>query len=254
MFDSYEDIFKKRARQYHKAMELCPQARVNEFSLAVKHLNVSPGMTLLDVPSGGGYLKQYVPIEKVNYVFVESSNDFAIRCPVDDHSCTFLTNLMELPLLPKSADRILSLAAVHHIENKQNFFLQCFDLLKDDGLLVIGDVDEGSKMAGFLNSFVNDYNSMGHKGLFLSEHTGNMLESIGFEIVLNEYEPFFWKFQSRSKAITFFRDLFGLDLASDDEILSGIEEYLGFSEDVDSVNINWGLRYLCIQPHRPMDE
>ena len=254
MFESYEDIFKKRARQYHKAMELCPQARAKEFSLAAKYLNVSPGMTVLDVPSGGGYLKQFVPVEKVNYIFVESSNDFASHCPVDSHSGTLLSNLMALPLLPQSADRILSLAAVHHIENKQHFFLQCFDLLKEDGLLVIGDVDAGSKMAGFLNSFVDSHNSMGHKGLFLSENIGDMLGNIGFEIVLNQYEPLFWEFESRAKAITFFRNLFGLDLADDDQILSGIEEYLGFSEGVNTMSINWGLRYLCIKPHRLMDE
>ena len=248
MFDSYEDIFKKRAWRYHQAMESCPRARAAEFSLAVQYLNIASNMTLFDIPSGGGYLKKFVPVEKVNYIFIESSDDFASHCPVDDHSCTLLSGLIELPFASHSADRVLSLAALHHVENKQKFFRQCLDLLKTDGLLVIGDVDESSKMAKFLNIFVNKYNSMGHEGLFFTKNIEGSLKDIGFEVVLNEYRSFFWEFDSMPEAIGFFRDLFGLDLATDKEILLGIEEYLGFGDGAGLVNINWGLRYLCLQP------
>ena len=228
-------------------MESCPLARATEFSLAVQYLNIESNMTLFDIPSGGGYLKKFVPVKKVNYIFIESSDDFASHCPVDDHSCTLLSGLIALPLASHSADRILSLAALHHVENKQKFFLQCLDLLKTDGLLVIGDVDENSKMARFLNIFVNEYNSMGHEGLFFTKNIEDSLKDIGFKVVLNEYKSFFWEFDSIPKAIQFFRDLFGLDLATDRDILSGIEEYLGFGEGESLVNINWGLRYLCLQ-------
>ncbi|WP_051921217.1 class I SAM-dependent methyltransferase [Porticoccus hydrocarbonoclasticus] len=250
MFDSYEDIFKKRARRYHQAMELCPLARATEFSLAVQYLNIKSNMTLFDIPSGGGYLKKFVPVEKVNYIFVESSDDFASHCPVNDHSCTLLSGLTELPFASHSADRILSLAALHHVENKQKFFRQCLDLLKTDGFLVVGDVDEESKMAEFLNIFVNKYNSMGHEGLFFTKNIEASLKDISLEVVSNEYKPFFWEFDSIQKAIHFFRDLFGLDLATDKEIFSGIEEYLGFGDGASLVSINWGLRYLCLQPEK----
>lgn len=248
MFDSYEDIFKKRAWRYHQAMKLCPQARAEEFSLAVEYLDIKPNMTLCDIPSGGGYLKQFVFVDNVHYVFVESSDSFASHCPNDQGCSTLLSCLTQLPLAPSSADRIISLAAIHHVENKQHFFEQCLELLKPGGLLVVGDVDGGSDMARFLNVFVHQYNSMGHEGVFLTEGMEKSLESVGFDVVSNEYKPFTWEFNSVPEALSFFRDLFGLDLASDEDILAGIIEYLGFGESESPVSIHWALRYLCLRP------
>jgi cyclopropane fatty-acyl-phospholipid synthase-like methyltransferase len=229
-------------------MEFYPQARATEFSLAIEYLDLAPNMTLYDIPSGGGYLKQFVPVDDVHYVFVESSDNFASHCPKDPGCSTLLSSLTAIPLAPHSADRILSLAAIHHVENKQQFFEQCLGLLKPAGLLVVGDIDAGSNMARFLNEFVHQYNSMGHEGEFLTEGMEQSLESIGFEVVSNEYKPFTWKFNSVPEALSFFRDLFGLDLASDVDILDGIEKYLGFEKGVSTVSINWALRYLCLRP------
>lgn len=253
MFDSYEEIFKKRAWSYHQAMELCPSARVTEFSLAVECLDIASGMTLYDIPSGGGYLKQFVTVDNINYVFVESSSNFASHCP-DELGCSaLLSSLTALPLAPRSADRILSLAAIHHVEDKQQFFEQCLNLLKPEGLLVVADVEGGSNTAGFLNEFVDQYNSMGHKGTFLTKTIGRSLESSGFEVVKNKYESFTWEFNSVPQMLSFCRGLFGLDLATDEDILVGVKEYLGFDEGADTVSVNWSLRYLCLRPRRQVE-
>lgn len=42
MFDTYEEIFEKRADSYHKAMKAFPFARQQEFEWAVKYLQLIP--------------------------------------------------------------------------------------------------------------------------------------------------------------------------------------------------------------------
>ena len=70
MFQSYEDIFSQRADAYQKAMELCPTARDREFQLAVEAAEVKSGETVCDSPSGGGYLRAYLPAGVHRYLAV----------------------------------------------------------------------------------------------------------------------------------------------------------------------------------------
>lgn len=61
--DTYEDIFKERARQYHYAMATYPNARNEEFVALFKGLApFSENENIADLPSGGGYLSQYLSV------------------------------------------------------------------------------------------------------------------------------------------------------------------------------------------------
>ncbi len=56
MFEAYESIFSRRGQAYHRAMQLVPSARRNEFSAALEQVDLRRGDVVCDVPSGGGYL------------------------------------------------------------------------------------------------------------------------------------------------------------------------------------------------------
>jgi cyclopropane fatty-acyl-phospholipid synthase-like methyltransferase len=84
-----------------------PGAREEEFHAAVQLLNPRPGMTVLDVPSGGGYLRRYVS-ERVDRVRVVGEDPSPAVAALDSETrrCTFEM----LPFDRASADGLVSLA------------------------------------------------------------------------------------------------------------------------------------------------
>ena len=59
--NDYQVIFQKRAADYHYAMQQFPEARKHEFDNLFSGINFENEIHLLDVPSGGGYLRNYTP-------------------------------------------------------------------------------------------------------------------------------------------------------------------------------------------------
>jgi hypothetical protein len=77
MFDTYKEIFDNRAESYRTGMRGFPQARKEEFYWAVKYLHISPGDTICDVPSGGGYLRDFISKPDSYFYFLETCENFA---------------------------------------------------------------------------------------------------------------------------------------------------------------------------------
>lgn len=250
MFDTYAEIFAQRAASYHKAMEDVPNARRHEFLLAARYLQVDAGQVICDVPAGGGYLKRFIDVEPVGFRFLETSEDFARECSSDDNCRTQLCTFDHLPLQPNSVDRVLSLAALHHVEDPGSFFREIRRIISPDGQVVIADVQEHSPPDGFLNVFVDRHNSMGHRGRFLRQSTTEQLRASGFTIDLMNAEQYPWIFGSEDEMVAFCRDLFGLDQATDPEILRGIEQYLGYSAEAQTIRMNWELTFIRARPNR----
>lgn len=244
MFKSYQDIFNQRGQQYHQAMLRYPLARQAEFKLILDHAEIAEGAVLLDMPSGGGYLGRFldVPVQRIS---VETSCQFVRDVePAPDHSILLCNDIAHTPLPDASADRIISLAGLHHLEDKLAFYRQAYRLLRPGGIFCVADAWEGSAVARFLNEFVHAHNSMGHSGVFLDGQTVSQLCTAGFELAYEHRHAYVWQFESPEHMADYCQLLFGIDQADRAAIIDGIQTYLGFSVVANACRMNWALHFL----------
>lgn len=234
----YEEIFTKRGKSYQQAMEEYPHARDQEFECAISFLESKKGSTILDVPAGGGYLQHFLP-DHLTYLAYDFSGEFD-----DNHSGVKKCKESRIDLDSQSVDEIINLAALHHVVERSSFFEEMFRVLKPNGQLVIADVVAGSKVDTFLNGFLNDWNSMGHKGVFLNfEKDKSQLGAAGFK-VKSKMEEFTWVFKNGADAKDFFRKLFFLDLNPSDQLLGSALENLGVVKNAGEYKVKWSLGIL----------
>mgnify|MGYP001818105169 CR=1 FL=1 len=71
----YGDIFDQRGQLYHEAMRSYPECRSQEFMSVIAMADIKAGMTVVDVPSGGAYLADY--LDGARFIGLETSRAFA---------------------------------------------------------------------------------------------------------------------------------------------------------------------------------
>ena len=241
----YEEIFDLRGKLYHQAMQAFPRAREEEFLNVIEHASIKPGMTIVDVPSGGAYLAPYLPGS--NLISLESSHAFAEPAKNSTESVlTYKDNAF--PLGRQSVDRVLSIAGMHHIADKQQFFSEVYRILKPDGLLVAADVAEGSPVRTFLDEFVGKYSDTGHSGWYFGDNTRREINNSHFEIVQDRLLQYHWRAPDKQQLVKFCRTLFGMVHADDDITEEGIGDYLGLKEDANGCRLNWELHCFVCRP------
>lgn len=242
-FDSYRDIFNARCDSYHRAMAEQPLARQQEFQQLLRRANLRDGQVVCDLPSGGGYLADFIQ-EDVRLISVDASREFMARCtPAQGHHA-LLSEIHQIPLADASMDRVLSLAGLHHVEDKRPFYQELRRLLGDDGRFCIADVRAGSAVSRFLDEFVHEHSSMGHEGRYLDGASVAEIERTGLgvdEAIAVEYP---WRFASVAAMSDYCRLMFGIDRADAATIRKGIEDYLGYDESPGGVTMRWELYYI----------
>ncbi len=237
---SYRDIFNIRGQMYHDAMALYPEARAMEFQHPLAELNLQPGDTLIDLPSGGGYIADHLA-DDIKLHCLESSQAFAQLCQEKGHHVSLFNN-NQLPLPGHSADKIISIAGLHHIKDKLPLFREMYRILKPQGQICIADVEQASPVALFLDDIVDRYTDTGHTGSYLGTHSALELEQTGFQQVQQQRLHYTWNFPSVEAMLSYCRLLFGMERASLEQIYQGIEQYLGYQEDQNGrVRLDWEL-------------
>lgn len=242
---SYKDIFSKRGAQYTTAMTMFPAARRAEFDAALRALDLREGQALLDAPCGGGYFRDHIP-KDIGVVVTEldPTDDFVRGRPSGHRNTTIFSPLEKTPFGSESFDSVLSIAGLHHNQDLDSVAKEFHRLLRPNGKLVVLEVDTGSRVDEFLNGFVNEYNSQGHVGnfvstAFLQSFTGNGL------LLLHDYtEEYEWSFFDDESMIRFCRLIFGLDLATDQVIHSAITDILGKESSSFGCALKWSLRVM----------
>lgn len=231
----YSEIFSARAKQYHFAMQTFPDARDAEFRALLHDLPTS-AIDVLDVPSGGGYLTNYLPA----HVHINSC-DFSIGfaetgVPLASPHC--------LPYADECIDAVLSLTGLHHIsrDNQQAFLRECHRVLHAEGSVLVGEVLRGSLVDTFLNDFVHRHNSQGHVGDFFGDEFEQQLADAGFVQTRMQVRSYIWNFDNTECMISYCKNMFGIDQASDRQIEQGIRETLGYRETSNgSIELPWQL-------------
>ncbi|WP_111656367.1 class I SAM-dependent methyltransferase [Isoalcanivorax indicus] len=253
MFDQYADIFERRGAQYTAAMAQCPQARRVEFEQALITARVgNAACHLLDVPAGGAWLRDMIPGgpvgHEVRYTAVESTDGFIQRLAPDARPALVLAeDLTRIPLPDACADRLVSLAGLHHIEQRGPVYSEMRRLMKPGAVACIADVQAGTPTALFLNGPVDQFCPMGHHGLFLDDADTGLLRQAGWHIQEDQLLDVAWRFASLAEMGSFCRLLFGLDNAPDDEaVIEAVVAGPGVSTEGDQVLMHWPLRFICV--------
>jgi SAM-dependent methyltransferase len=235
----YNKTFQSRGTRYLQAINRCPHAIAEEFQTAVRTLDLQRGHSLLNIPAAAVLIEGMLPPE-VHYYQIETSEEFAKVAAVPHGPWT------PLPFPADSLDRVLCLASLHHSSHEERaaFYGECLRVLKPGGKLVVGDVRRESNLAPWLNVFVNQFNSSGHRGIFFSQDDVDAFRNAGFEAVGVVTERYTWNFNDSAEMVDFCQNLFGLDLASQESVLSGLTEYLHPVEtESGDIKIPWELIY-----------
>ena len=239
--NSYEKIFDVRGARYHDAMQLFPRARDLEFQRAFDQIDSASVVSVLDIPSGGSYLRKFFPAAELCAVdftegFQSSGNTVEIR------------DINSFELADDAYDLAVTIASLHHIENRKAFVNKVFTTIRSGGYYCIADVESQSRIAAFLDGFVGRYNGTGHEGMFLvSSLEDNRHWLPNGTIVEHEVKSCPWRFSNERELTLFVRKLFALSNVTDQEILHTVESEVGISGYADGVQIEWELLYIVLQ-------
>ncbi len=234
----YAEIFAQNGNSYHQAMQTWPQARDQEFNTALASLNLAQGAHVLDVPAGGGYLQRYLSDSHHYHGFDFSGGFDAAHNIVENCSET------KIDIADSNMDAALCLASLHHIENRSEFYQEVRRTLKPNGVFLIADVVAGSPQDGFLNTFVNQWNSLGHEGVFIDlERDQEALVNAGFSCDYS-VQHYHWQFRSSAEALEYFRLLFTLDRQPSDALLTKAITQLGEKKTSAAYCVRWSLGFI----------
>lgn len=246
MFDPYREIFQERGDLYNRATRLAPEARAEERDALIDRLSLDEGLSVCDVPAGGGYLADGIAArygDRIELVCIEPSPVFAADLASDYRRV--VGSMERLPLADGCVDRLGSLAGMHHLPDRPAFLAEAVRVLRPGGRLVLADVAVDTDPARFLNGPVDQLCSTGHDGDFLRPgEVGDGLRALSLIDVEESYIPLRWRFADRETMVAFCRDLFGLTQGTLADVDEAIASHLEVDVE-DGVSMAWGLRYIC---------
>jgi len=244
--NDYRQIFALRGERYLRALNRYPGARAEEFVAAVAAALLLPGQRIIDVPAGGGMLQQFLPAD-CSVVRLECASGFSQGTNVRSHA---RADAGSWPLVDACADRVISVAGVHHLQDKRGFYQEAFRCLAPGGALLLAEVAEESPVAAFLDGFVDAHNSEGHRGSYLNELTLDQLQQAGFAIDSVNDACYQWCFDDEQALVSFCSDQFGLQSLPHRRFVEEVSGYLPLQTGPrQQVKLPWELRHIrAIKP------
>ncbi|MBL0319446.1 MAG: methyltransferase domain-containing protein [Alphaproteobacteria bacterium] len=237
----FTDIFTERAEAYQRAMETNPTARDKEFLNVLHYADIQDGHVVFDIPSYGGYLLPHTPVN-AKVIGLDPSGAFAELERKTEQQVVRCEEI-EFPYRDCTADRVVSISGAHLMGDRLAFFKEVKRVMKLGGILSVADVHIESKVAHFLQRFVNANSSKGYQGKFVDDNTQRLIEGSGLVVTFAQRISFPWKFSSIDGAIEFVRQLFGIDMASPKDIEAALQDYLGIQKIGKEYYLRWELMF-----------
>ena len=229
---TYSEIFEVRGDSYDGAMRRFPAARAAEFAALFRRRPLTGGESVLDAPSGGGYLGGHVPAG-CRVTSLELSPQFDPDIPV-------VSVDGEWPV--GSFDRALCLAALHHIEDQPGFAAKLISHTRPGGVVHLADVAAGDPIGGFLDEVVGRYNGTGHEGRYITADTFRGLDA---DVDSAEVRPCPWVFADEAAMVDFCMGLFGMKDCPPGLLASEMDRRVGVGRLAGGgVRLNWRLLYI----------
>ncbi len=141
------------------------------------------------------------------------------------------------PVAP--ADRVICLAALHHIDPLEPFLERLAAAVRPGGLVHLADVGLGSPIAGFLDGFVHAWTPGGHRGHYRDwsrQRWPTALQPLGVE---ERSCP--WRFRSEEEMEAFSRLLFALRGDPPGALRAALAEQVGWRRGSAGVELAWRL-------------
>jgi SAM-dependent methyltransferase len=237
---NYTEIFAARGSAYDRAMQRWPAARDEDFRVPLEWLAAAPGEIVVDVPAGGGYLERYLPAG-ARWFGHEPCGSFQGDVAATATGAETGADLLPLPWSDGFADAAISIAGVHHLEDKRPLFGELCRVVKPGGRFVLADVHHASAVARFLDEFVGRHNSTGHAGTYLDPGVIEDLATAGWTVERAARVAFDWWFADRDDLVAYCRLLFDIRGVDDATLLRALENYLGLVVRDDAIGLNWEL-------------
>ena len=220
-------------------------ARTNERDTLLRCVDLTPGMTVLDIQSAGGYLSDEVFRRlggRVELVCIEPNGELRYRLK---SAYRAINNPVEhfYSVGDNSIDLALGLIGLHHSHSHESTIKEIFRTLAWGGQFAICDVYKGSRLAQWFDEFVHENSASGHVGNFPSPGSISAIcIEMGFTDVVEEPKDVPWIFSSRSDIALFFKGLFGLTV-SERVVESALENYFTIRDEAGLVSVDWQLMY-----------
>ena len=237
----------KRSKRYNAAMGLYPSARINELKVFKidKKSAVNPKV-ILEIGAGGGYLTEYLSKQYPNaqILAIDASKDMT-RSLKQSNKIKILKNSKSdnIKLIDNSVDLVFSLASFHHITNKKQVFNEISRVLKPDGILFIGDVNDNTKTQKFFDAVVKKHCITSHDLDFLDSYWVSYLaKSSGLSQIKSKVISTPWSFQNKKQMLFFIKNLFGLKI-SYFKLNRFLEQIFNYNEKGGEIIIPWQLGY-----------
>ncbi|MBP7708729.1 class I SAM-dependent methyltransferase [Candidatus Pacearchaeota archaeon] len=248
-----------RARLYEEAMTKFPLARTQDIAVMHELLNPQNGEKIVGIGEGNGYFCNSI------LDHVRPAGQYLITDPSEDQLSNLLRHVKghnlqmqvagaeSIELVEGYFDKSWSFGAFHHCPNQTEAIKRIYAGLRKDGMMVICDVFQGSKLAEHFDSQVASYCVTGHEVKFLSEAFARSLCYLaGFKRDRVEFIdlPIKWVFDKEKDIGQFIYKLHAMtNLPGDkksqlEEVLRGCKEILGVNFNGSQYELNWPMKAL----------
>jgi len=215
------------------------EARAKEFDYFKKYQHAVNLKSILEFPADGLYLNKIFPnatIDKSDLVDAGYAK-FPSKLIITDFS------LKNIKLA--DYDAIFCVTPIHHASDTQiDLFLSaCHACLKPGGILIIAEVMQNSKIANFLDGFVNQYSLAKHAGNYPNRDFVEKMQFTGFVDSRFEIIKLPWVFNSEKELTDFVTLIFGLKKLKHDFLFNALNELLGIKKMNHELHLDWELIY-----------